>query len=321
MAVSIALVGSESLLGKEIRDVVSERSLPYRLIHIGAEQEETGRITEEGDEPVLITALDQTNLASADAVLLAGSSVSSHKAWDLLAGHRETPVIDVSRTLEDIPTARLAAPLVETAEPHRENPSIIAHPGAIAIAMCLGRLAEFKVRRSLVEVFEPASERGQAGIDELHQQTLKLFQFKGMPKDIYDEQLAFNMLARLGAEAEPSLEQIEQTMERHLASLMAAGKVPMPSLRLVQAPVFHGYSFSVWVEFETAPSRENLAMALLAEDTAPHNAGIAGQNGITVGDIRADRNVPRAFWMWMVADNLRLPAENALQLLGTVCPA
>lgn len=320
MAKPIALVGSESLLGKEIREVVRERSLPFRLIHIGAEKEEAGRITEEGDEPVVITALDQTNLASADAVLLAGTSVSSHKAWDLLAGNRETPVIDVSRTLEDIPSARLAAPLVETAEPHQSNPSIIAHPAAIAIAMCLGRLAEYKVRRSLVEVFEPASERGQAGIDELHQQTLKLFQFKGMPKEIYDEQLAFNMLARWGDEADPQLDQIEQTIERHLASLMAAGKVAMPSLRLVQAPVFHGYSFSLWVEFENVPTKENLAMALLAEDTTPHNAGVAGQNGISVGDIRPDRNHPRAFWIWMVADNLRLPAENALQLLETVCP-
>lgn len=321
MAASIALVGSESLLGKEIREVVRERSLPFHLIHIGADQEEAGRLTEEADEPVVITALDQTNLASADAVLLAGTSESSHKAWDLLAGHRDTPVIDVSRTLEDIPSARLAAPLVETAEPHHENPSIIAHPAAIAIAMCLGRLADFKVRRSLVEILEPASERGQLGIDELHQQTLKLFQFKGLPKDIYDEQLAFNLLARLGPEADPQLEQIEQTVERHLASLMAAGKVPMPSLRLIQAPVFHGYSFSLWVEFETSPTKENLAMALLAEDTAPHNAGIAGQNGISVGDIRPDRNQPRAFWFWMVADNLRLPAENALQLLETVCRA
>ncbi len=321
MAASVALVGSESLLGKEIREVVRERSLPYRLVYIGAEQEEAGRLSEEGGEPVVITGLDETNLASADAVLLAGNSASSHKAWDLLAGHRETPVIDVSRTLEDIASARLAAPLVETAEPHRENPSIVAHPAAIAIAMCLGRLADCKVRRSVVHIFEPASERGQAGIDELHQQTLQLFQFKGLPKNIYDEQLAFNMLARLGTEADPALEQIEQTIERHLASLMAAGKVPMPSLRLIQAPVFHGYSFSLWVELEGAPTKENLAMALLAEETAPHNAGVAGENGIAVGDIRADRNVPRAFWIWMVADNLRLPAENALQLLETVCPA
>lgn len=321
MASSIALVGSESLLGKEIRDVVRERSLPLHLLHIGSEEEESGRLTEEAGEPVVITALDAANLATSDAVLLAGSSVSSHKAWDLLAGHRDLPVIDVSRTLEDIPAARLAAPLVDTAEFHPANPSIIAHPAAISIAMCLSRLSDYKVRRSLVEIFEPASERGQRGIDELHQQTIKLFQFQGLPKEIYDEQLAYNMLARFGAEADPQLEQIEQTVERHLASLMAAGKVPMPSLRLIQAPVFHGYSFSLWVEFESAPTRENLAMTLMAEDTAPHNVGVAGQNGITIGDVRPDRNLPRAFWIWMVADNLRLPAENAIQLLETVCPA
>ena len=35
-----------------------------------------------------------------------------------------------------------------------------------------------------------------------------------------------------------------------LASLLAGWPgVPMPSLRLIQAPVFHGHSFSLWVEF------------------------------------------------------------------------
>jgi hypothetical protein len=31
-----------------------------------------------------------------------------------------------------------------------------------------------------------------------------------------------------------------------------------------------------------------------------------------VGAIGVDRNQPRACWMWMVADNLRMTVENAL---------
>ncbi len=44
----------------------------------------------------------------------------------------------------------------------------------------------------------------------------------------------------------------------------------------------------------------------------PNNVGQAGQGGITVGAIAEDRNQPGAYWFWMVADNLRLAAENAL---------
>ena len=36
----------------------------------------------------------------------------------------------------------------------------------------------------------------------------------------------------------------------------------MPSLRVIQAPVFHGYSFSAWVEFEDAPDMEALESTL-----------------------------------------------------------
>jgi aspartate-semialdehyde dehydrogenase len=40
--------------------------------------------------------------------------------------------------------------------------------------------------------------------------------------------------------------------------------------------------------------------------------GHAGQSGIAVGGIAADRNDPEACWFWLVADNLRLMAENAV---------
>ena len=50
------------------------------------------------------------------------------------------------------------------------------------------------------------------------------------------------------------------------------------------------------------------------EHEPPTNVGVAGQSGITVGAIAADRNQPRACWFWMVADNLRIAAENAVEV-------
>ncbi len=96
----------------------------------------------------------------------------------------------------------------------------------------------------------------------------------------------------------------------------------MPSLRLVQAPVFHGYSFSLWVEFEQSPDLTAIADGLAGpkievrskEHEAPTNAGVAGQSGITVGALAPDRNNARAAWFWMVADNLRIAAENAVEV-------
>jgi aspartate-semialdehyde dehydrogenase len=94
----------------------------------------------------------------------------------------------------------------------------------------------------------------------------------------------------------------------------------MPSLRLIQAPVFHGYSLSLWVEFEENPGVEAVESALAdaridvrRSDLEPPTAvGTAGQDGVAVGAVAMDRNAPQACWCWLVADNLRLAAENAV---------
>ena len=44
----------------------------------------------------------------------------------------------------------------------------------------------------------------------------------------------------------------------------------------------------------------------------PNNVGVAGQSGIAVGAISADRNNPNACWLWAATDNFRLMADNAL---------
>jgi len=141
---------------------------------------------------------------------------------------------------------------------------------------------------------------------------------------MFDAQLGFSLLARYGEEAPRPLEQVELTIERHLATLLempgdGAG-APMPSLRLIQAPVFHGYSFSIWVEFEESPAVDALENALendvidvrSGEAEPPNNVGQAGQGGISIGAIAGDRNHASACWFWVVADNLRLAAENAV---------
>jgi len=198
------------------------------------------------------------------------------------------------------------------------------HPASIALALFLTQLRKAgAIRRSVVEVFEPASERGKEGIDELQKQTVGLLSFKPLPKEVYDAQVSFSLLPRYGSDSPHSLEEIELKIDRHLASLLAgAGNVPMPSLRLIQAPVFHGYSLSAWVEFESNPGREAMVEALTLpridlrakDEEPPTNVGVAGQGGITVGAITPDRNEPKAFWFWVVTDNLRISAENALEV-------
>jgi len=314
------VVGGETLLAREIRELLKESEPAPRVELISAAGEGAAPVEEEED-PVVMTPLSSESLAGSKAAFLAGSAAASRRALKL--NPKNGPVlIDLTGALEEQASARLRAPL---AEPELRagggtGIQVIAHPAAIAVAHFLVLLARAApLRRAVVHVFEPASSHGQKGLDELKQQTVAVLSFQKLKTDVFDAQAGFNMLARYGEEALEPLELIEQRVERHLASLLAAWPgVPMPSLRLIQAPVFHGHSISVWAEFAENPGVLEIARTLeeggvdVRKEEPPSNVGIAGQSGISAGAISVDANNPRACWFWVVADNLRLAAENAV---------
>src|SRR5205085_2788088 len=200
--------------------------------------------------------LSGESLEGSRLAFLAGSASSSRRT--LKVNPPSGPaLIDLSAALEELPEARLRAPSAEPSPVHynvgrtpwsardalvppkptggsaadqgvrptlpgNTRIQVIAHPAAIALAMFFSRLAAHApIRRSLVHVFEPASERGKQGLDELQQQTVAVLTFKKQKQDVFDAQLGFNLLARYGEEALEPLESVEQRMERHLASLLA----------------------------------------------------------------------------------------------------
>jgi aspartate-semialdehyde dehydrogenase len=324
---TVALVGSETLLGREIRDVATTSEAGFGLRLIAADEERPGVLTSVGDEAALTGALDPNSFSGVSAVFLTGSAASSSRALELAGEEPGVAVIDLTFGAEDRPDARLRAPQVEggEAESGREAAQVVAHPAAIALALFLRRLhAHHPIRRSVILALAPASEQGPAGLEELQQQTTHLLSFKSLPQQVFDAQIAFNLLPKYGEEAPVALEETELRIERHLATLLGlpgdGRNAPMPSLRVIQAPVFHGYSFSAWVEFEENPGVESLENSLAAEGIEvrgfetepPTNVGQAGSGGIAIGGIGPDRNNAQACWFWIVADNFRVTAENAV---------
>jgi aspartate-semialdehyde dehydrogenase len=320
LAETIALVGGETLLGRDVVEVFGESSVGQQLRLVAAAQEEAGKLTVVGDTPSFLTKLDPDALEDAAIVILAGSRESSKEAVEAKPSGL---IIDLTGYLEDNPDAQLRSPLVETGDSRTDEsgPQIVAHPAATAIALILARLHRaYPIARAIVHIFEPASERGKAGIEELQQQTVKLFAFQTMPKKVFDAQAAFNMLPQWGEEAPGTLLEVEERIERHLASLLERMEsVPMPSLRLIQVPVFHGYTFSFWVDFEENVTAADVEETLMGDPfdlrtagmEAPGNVGMAGQSGIAVGAVTPDRNSANAIWIWAAADNLRIAAESA----------
>lgn len=308
----LALVGAQTLLGREIREMAKE----FEIHAMDSTDDEGKTLVRDEDDLALMSPIDQKVVKAAAIVMLAGDLESTAKVRKMRASN----LIDLTGVLEIDPKARLRSPLGESPVSGKAPIEVIAHPVATMLALFLRSLdAVAPINRSVVNVYHPASEFGTAAITELQQQTVALLSFQKVQKKIFDTQAAFAMLARLGEDSPHKLEKIEQRVESNLASLLG-NKAAMPSLRLSQAPAFHGISASAWVEFKESPDLKRIAkllakagMDVRGEDLeAPNNIGCAGQDGIAVGAIEPDRNSSLGAWFWLAADNHRLVSQNAM---------
>jgi aspartate-semialdehyde dehydrogenase len=195
--------------------------------------------------------------------------------------------------------------------------AVTAHPAAVVLALLLLRSQKLgRLKTAVATVFEPVSERGKRGMDELHEQTVSLLSFQEMSKKVFDVQVAFNTVARYGQQAPTQLESVEARVSRHLEKITRK-RISVPPIMLVQSPIFHGHVFSVYVELERRVSLGDFEQALQGEHVSLIRAGEEGPSNVTAAGrddiLLSIRRDPQhdGFWLWAAADNLRLSALTA----------
>ena len=183
MPFRVSLIGAETMLGKDIRETLESRSKKTRLTTYSASGE--GTFGEQEGEAVYIEPFSAKSLAEERMVVLAGSASGAHKSVDIIrASGRHPVVIDTLGLLEEGVDCVLASTLLGEVKPKGGEFVTLAHPVASALTLVLSRLAKYQAPvRVVANVLEPASERGQRGITELHNQTAALLAFKPLPKD------------------------------------------------------------------------------------------------------------------------------------------
>ena len=156
-------------------------------------------------------------------------------------------------------------------------------------------------------------------MDELHEQTVNLLSFQELPKKIFDVQVAFNMVSRYGEQSPNRLSAVQERVIKHYRRIVE-GRAPVPSVAVLQAPVFHGHAFSVNVQFEVSSDVRHVSSLLAGEhlsiikesENAPSNVTAAGQGEILVSVI-SDDSAENSIWIWAACDNLRIAAITAVE--------
>ncbi|HLH31744.1 MAG TPA: Asd/ArgC dimerization domain-containing protein [Terriglobia bacterium] len=309
---NVAIVGSTSLLGKELQDVLETRGLPVGRLTLLETEEYAGLLQEFAGDIQITQVISPKAFNDIDIAFFACSPQIMNS---YITSGAKFPDLTIDLTQAGLSGSvylhGISDPLVLRPSGYFVNP----HPAAIVIGRILSTLHNaFAVQSAAVTLLEPASERGNAGVDELQEQTVSLLNFQQVEKKTFAGQLAFNILPEEEASARTEariLEQLDQVLGR---------TVPKPTIMAMQAPVFHSHVYALAANLLGTPSAEelvkqlergaNVATSKGAGEPSPVTA--IGSDKIHLGRVRFTES--GLYALSAVADNLRIAASNAVQM-------
>ncbi len=329
----VAIVGAGSLKGKDVAEVLEQRNFPSSEIKLLDDDEATGKLEAVKDEMTFIQSVRSEQFDKVDFTFFASEADSTRRNWKQVS-KAGSSIVDLSYALESEPGSVVRAPWIErqlgqTITPELAPvPVVAADPVAVALALLILRVnATVPVKRAVATIFLPVSEFGQKGMDELHEQTVNLLSFQQLPKDIFDVQVAFNLVSRYGEKAVSTLSSVSDRIVRHYKKI-TAGQATVPSVQILQPPIFHGNAVSLNLQLEGAADIAQISGALAGEhisvmpssEEAPSNVNAAGHGDILVA-LTPDTVDPNSVWLWATSDNLRVAASIGVELAESMAAA
>ena len=315
-----AIFEPTTLLGKELRETLGNRTGWDEVRLLASREEEVGAIVEVGGSAALVGRYEPGALAGVDVVFFCGDVASARPILAELPPETTAVVLSTDATVEDgRPVVAGVNDVADamTARSERARVLLSPHPAVILLAHLLHPLRGFGLEEAVATVVQPASMHGEPGIDELFQQTrniLAIQQQRSSP--VFGGQLAFNLLP-VPAPADPLAAELREVL---------AGEPPV-SLQVLQGSVFHSLAASLYAR---AAGRAGVKAVRKALGQHPHlelakrpgrlgPIDAAGGETVIVGDVHEETAPPGGLWLWAVMDNLtRGGALNAVALAEAV---
>lgn len=305
----IAILHPASLVGKELREALESRMKEWREVRLlSTEPEEVGTLTEVMGTAALVQRYEPESLKDVSTVYFCGPIGKNRPLFGDVPPGAVVVVLSPDATPED------GSPLVAgvSSEAMRGGTRLLSpHPALVLLAHLLAPLRAFQPVDMVATLIQPASVQGDAGIQELFEQTREIVAMIGRKATpVYGAQLSFNLLPT-ASETLPLSELLQKIVP----------ETPPIPLQVLQGGIFHGLAASLYVRFGGSVSPKAIHKALkanpyieLAKD--PGHLGpidSAASDKVIVGAVRED--AAGGFWFWAVMDNLtRGMALNAVEI-------
>jgi aspartate-semialdehyde dehydrogenase len=319
----IVVAGASSLLGAEVKSLLEESRFAASDFRLLDEELAAGLLTEAGGEPAVIRPVEEDSFDRARFVFFTGSSEFTRA--NLASAKRSGAVIiDLSghsvSLNNSFPWFRGIEKLRGPAS--AEKPRLITIPSApaeaaIRITLCLQPLG---LRQLSATVLLPVSAWGKPGIEELETQSSQLLSFQTPGKQLFDAQIAFNTLDRFGPTSRFDLRSALANLRSEVQGSLRGTPV-VPAIQLIHVPAFYGVTFSVCTNLDTSADAgriqivcKDAGFSMMQTPDSPNNLSVAEESAIQLAQPEPDPAKPGSWWFWGAADNIRLPAWNAVKL-------
>jgi len=316
----IAVVGATGAVGTVMLQVIRERGLDRHEIVPFATPRSAGRVLEGG---LTVRALDDDADLSGFDIALFSAGGGTSRTWAPRFVAAGATVIDNSSAFRHDPDVPL---VVSEVNPH----ALVGHHGLIANPNCstmqllvaLGPIYRAAgIERLIVSTYQSVSGTGQKALDALDAEVRATLDGEAPPApEIYPDTIAFNVIGAAGnfVDGDDHTDE-ERKMMFETHKILEDDAIGV-AVTCVRVPVRISHSEAVNVQTREPLSIERVKELLqdapgVTVENVPSPLRAAGHDEVFVGRLRDDTSHPRAFSMFVVADNLRKgAATNAVQI-------
>ena len=327
---NVAILGATGAVGREMMKILAERSFPVEELRLLASPRSAGqKLLWQGRELTVQPAEDSA-FEGMDIVLGAAENDIAKRFAPAIV-KAGAVFVDNSSAFRMDPNVPLVIPEINP-EDARRHKGIIANPNCTTIVSLVAINAlnqDSPIQSIIASSYQAVSGAGAGGPRELMEEVELLREGKPVHPQVFQYQIAYNVIPQIGGEAYEGYTSEEMKMQNEGRKIMH-----LPDLRVsctcVRVPVVRSHSVSLVVrtreKISVRRARELIAAApgcRLVDDLKnkqyPMPLDTSDQDLVFVGRIRDDLTSENGLNIWCCGDQVRKgAATNAVQIAELV---
>lgn len=329
---NVAILGATGAVGREMMKILAERSFPVEELRLLASPRSAGqKLLWQGRELTVQPAEDSA-FEGMDIVLGAAENDIAKRFAPAIV-KTGAVFVDNSSAFRMDPNVPLVIPEINP-EDVRRHKGIIANPNCTTIVSLVAINAlnqDSPIQSIIASSYQAVSGAGAGGPRELMEEVELLREGKPVHPQVFQYQIAYNVIPQIGGEAYEGYTSEEMKMQNEGRKIMHLPDLQV-SCTCVRVPVVRSHSVSLVVrtreKISVRRARELIAAApgcRLVDDLSsrryPMPLDTSDQDTVFVGRIREDLTCDNGLNIWCCGDQVRKgAATNAVQIAQLLLP-